>query len=213
MAMTEEQFLARVRAALADRGAPVDLPDDLEVARVISDGVDLVATFTDRATQAKMHVHRAPDDAAVVEKVLEIVRGLGARSALVPAEDWPGREAVTARLAAEGLTLHDPDDAESGFVADVGITGVAAAVAETGSIALVSGGPRRRLASLAVPHHIAVVRREQLVPDLLDWASRQPADMPAKQLLVTGPSKTADIELTLVMGVHGPKTEDIIIVG
>lgn len=212
MAVTQEQFLARVRAALADRGEPVDLPDDLEVARVISDGGDLVATFVDRATQAKMHVHRVPDEAALIEQLMEVVRGLGARSALVPAEDWPGREAVTARLAAEGLTLHDPDDAESGFVADVGITGVAAAVAETGSLVLVSGGPRRRLASLAVPHHIAILRAEQIVPDLLDWASRQP-DMPAKELLITGPSKTADIELTLVMGVHGPKTEDIIVLG
>ena len=87
------------------------------------------------------------------------------------------------------------------------------AVAETGGFVVSSGGPRRRLASLAVPIHIGIIRTEQLVPDLLDWAVKLPKDPPANQVLVSGPSKTADIELTLVVGVHGPKEEHVLILG
>ena len=64
-----------------------------------------------------------------------------------------------------------------------------------------------------MPNHIAIVRTDQIVPDLLDWSAAAPADMPANRVLVSGPSKTADIEMIIVSGVHGPKTEHIILIG
>lgn len=210
---TQDAFLARVRQALIDRGEPVELPDDLAVARVIQPDSDLVATFIKRAEEAKIHTYRVSDESALAEKVVEIVQAAGAGSAIVPAEDIPARDQIVACLQEKSVALLDADSLDEAFIADVGITAVAAAIAETASMCMTSGGKRRCLASLTVPCHIGIVRREQIVPDLLDWAEQHTSEMPAKEVLVSAPSKTADIELELVMGVHGPKHEHVVILG
>ncbi|HPP21354.1 MAG TPA: lactate utilization protein [Phycisphaerae bacterium] len=210
---SQEEFLKRVRTALSDRGAPVDLPEEHEIARIIDSGRDIVSEFAQRAEQAKMTTCRVQDEDALLDKIAEIARQLGATSAVVPDDGLPARDRIVARLEQENLRVLDADDREAAFSADLGITGVTSAIAETASLCLTSGGGRRRLASLAVPVHIAVVRAEQIVPDLLDWAAQQTAEPPANQTLVSAPSKTADIELALVMGVHGPKQEYVIILG
>ncbi len=210
---SQESFLARVRTALTDRGEPVELPDDLEIARVIGRDEDRVKMFMTRVEQAKMHVFRVPDESAMIETVCQIVRSLDAKTAIVPDEPLPARDRLITQLADAGISLRDPDDRDAAFDADVGITAVSAAIAETGSMCVTSGGGRRRLASLAVPYHIGIVRAEQIVPDLLDWAAQLPAALPASEVLVSGPSKTADIELILVTGVHGPKAEYVIVIG
>ena len=68
------------------------------------------------------------------------------------------------------------------------------------------------MASLAVPNYISIVRADQIVPDLLDWTASLPADLPANQVLISAPSKTADIEMIIITGVHGPGEVHVIIV-
>ena len=68
--VSQEAFFARIRSALTDRGEPVDLPDDLEVARVVGADENLVDTFTRRATEAGMKVERVADASAVADKVV-----------------------------------------------------------------------------------------------------------------------------------------------
>jgi len=210
---SQDDFLKRVRTALSDRGKPVPLPDDHEIARVVRPDRDIVAEFALRAEQAKMIPHRVPDEATLLDKIMEIIRQVAGTSAMVPDDGLPARNRILERLKQENISCLNPDDHDAAFTADVGITGVESAIAETASMCLASGSGRRRLASLAVPTHIGVVRAEQIVPDLLDWATQLPADLPASQTLVSAPSKTADIELTLVMGVHGPRQEHVIILG
>ncbi len=211
--ISEQEFFAAVRGALSRRGPAVDLPDDLEVARVVDPKVDLPALLAANAEQMLLKVYRVADEQALVAKVLELLAAAGAKKVMVPAEDLPGREAILAALKDKGIALGDPDSADAHFAADVGITGVEIAIAETPSLCLRSGGKHRRLASLAPPVHIAVLRAEQIVPDLLDWGTARQGDMPAAETLVSSPSKTGDIELVMVLGVHGPKEEHIIIVG
>ncbi len=89
--------------------------------------------------------------------------------------------------------------------ADVGLSGAVAALAETGSVILESGPGQSRMATLLPPVHIAVVSRTALTTDLFTWIAQREGEMPASITIVTGPSKTADIEQTLAVGVHGPK--------
>ena len=97
----------------------------------------------------------------------------------------------------------------------VGLTGAAGALADTGSLALVSGPGRGRIASLLPPVHIAIVRAGQLYPSLPHFLAAQPAitDHGSNLVLITGPSRTADIEMTLTRGVHGPGEVIVIIIG
>lgn len=211
---TQEAFLARIRASLADRGQPVELPPDNEVARVTAAGADLATVFMDRARQVGMRPERVADEPAAADKVAGIVAAAGGNSVIMPEDSIPARSLIAERLEGKGIRLLDVNDRDAAFDADFGITGVTWAVAETGSLCVDSGGARRRLASLAVPNHIAVLTRDQILPDLLDLAARMsPADMPANRVLISAPSKTADIEMILVEGVHGPKVVHIVVIG
>jgi L-lactate dehydrogenase complex protein LldG len=100
------------------------------------------------------------------------------------------------------------------FEVDAAITSAEGAVAETGALILKPSVDEPRLMSLVPPVHIAVVFAEDIVFSLADAMreGRWPAAMPTNMLLVSGPSKTADIELVLAFGVHGPKELIVLVV-
>jgi L-lactate dehydrogenase complex protein LldG len=101
--------------------------------------------------------------------------------------------------------------------ARVGLTGVDAALAATGSLVLSSGDGRARAASLLPPIHIAVVTADQILPDLESWlasskaAGSAPIRRPSNIVVITGPSRTADIAMQLVMGMHGPREVHVVL--
>jgi L-lactate dehydrogenase complex protein LldG len=94
-----------------------------------------------------------------------------------------------------------------------GVTGVEAAFAATGSMLVASGSGTNRAASLLPLRHIALIPFSRLYPTIEDWmAERREADQldtfvrrHANLTMITGPSKSADIEMNLTLGVHGPK--------
>lgn len=90
--------------------------------------------------------------------------------------------------------------------ADVGVTACHGAIAETGSLALISGPGCSRTVSLLPPWHIGVVRHDDLFATMGHFfqARRDAMASAANCTFVTGPSRTADIELSLTIGVHGP---------
>lgn len=99
------------------------------------------------------------------------------------------------------------------FRFDVGISRVQAAIAETGTLLLDSSRERHRLVSLVPPVHIAILRETQIVGTLGEALAllRQSDQLTPIATLVTGPSRTADIELTLAIGVHGPQELYVIV--
>jgi L-lactate dehydrogenase complex protein LldG len=96
--------------------------------------------------------------------------------------------------------------------AAVTVEEVFGAIAETGTIVCSSEGGRAVQAGLLPAHHVAIVRRERIFATLDDLFAAVAGAPPTNLTLVTGPSRTADIELTLAIGVHGPEKLDIIVV-
>jgi L-lactate dehydrogenase complex protein LldG len=88
---------------------------------------------------------------------------------------------------------------------DCGVTDVYCAVAETGSLVVRPSASQGRGLSLAPRVHVAVVEKGQIVADLVDlFAKLATEETTGSVSLITGPSKTSDIEMNLVVGVHGP---------
>jgi L-lactate dehydrogenase complex protein LldG len=94
------------------------------------------------------------------------------------------------------------------------VTGCDGAIAETGSLVLLSGEGKPRAASLLPPVHLAVVQRKDLRFGMGEFFTERAAEMAGAACctFITGPSRTADIELTLTLGVHGPG-EVIVVMG
>jgi L-lactate dehydrogenase complex protein LldG len=97
--------------------------------------------------------------------------------------------------------------------AEVGITGCDGAIAETASLVMLSSAGRSRAVSLLPPFHVAIVRREQLYLTMAEVFERCQTDFKASAscTFISGPSRTADIELTLTLGIHGPGRVAVII--
>ncbi len=97
---------------------------------------------------------------------------------------------------------------------DVGITACDALVAQTGTVLLTSASAGGRALSVLPPHHVVLARRAQLLPDLPSAFARiqekYGTDYPSMISLITGPSRTGDIERILVLGAHGPKRLTVI---
>ena len=103
---------------------------------------------------------------------------------------------------------------ESVFNMDAGITSAVGAIAETGALILWPSEKEPRLMSIVPTIHIAVLNADTIHNTLLDAMQKNnwPERMPTNVVLVSGPSKTADIEMTLAFGVHGPKELIVLIV-
>lgn len=128
---------------------------------------------------------------------------------------------VAGKLSAAGIDVLTPDDVfwkERLAEAGVGVTGAVAALAASGSVGVACGPGAPRATSLVPPAHICVVFRGTMVQDLgealLRWASNAAADadLPSNLVWVSGPSRSADLELVLTVGVHGPGSVDVIVV-
>jgi L-lactate dehydrogenase complex protein LldG len=167
--------------------------------------------------------HRVPTAADVPAELERICRAITARRVVA----WPAQElgvAVAPTLDAAGIAVASMpggavSDAERGRLkavvaaADLGVTGADLAVAETGTLVLISAAGRPRSTSLLPPCHVAIFDPTALVESLEQvglaleaWhEGPAPPERGAVINFITGPSRTADIELTLTRGVHGPK--------
>lgn len=201
---SRDAILARLRGT-----QPPIYPPTLEKRRHVVPLTDtspatLKTRFIDAAEKlaCKVTQHSTPSTAS--EHILSIIGAEKTVTAwdfsLIPLPGLP--EA----LQEAGIMVEKPDNP----AVRVGITGVDAALAATGSLVLGSGTGKPRTVSL-LPHvHIAVVTTAQLIPDLETWmAAQRDAGLDqfrqkSSVVLVSGASRTADIAMELVMGAHGP---------
>jgi len=198
---SRDRILARIRAAVATPSpAPAPPPPGALFAPIPE--TDLLARFEREFAALRGTLHRA----AGWEEARRLVAGAArGRVAL-----GPGDEVAS---ATRGLALDAVGDVAD---ADLGITGCDALVAATGSIVLTARSGGGRALSVLPPAHLVIARREQLVPHLADAFSvlraRHAPAWPTLMTVITGPSRTADIEKVLVLGAHGPRELFLILV-
>ncbi|AMY11473.1 Lactate utilization protein C [Luteitalea pratensis] len=231
--MTSDLFPPALRDKLKPSGPTVPHPGSFPFAPM-PDGADAaIAQFTDACETVGGRVSRVANAAEAADIVLAY---LEAAEWMRPGQPGPapfvawdadhlplpdvlsvvearGAKRLDASVHAEQATRDD--DCRRLDAAIVGITGADAALADTGSVGLVHGSGRARLVSLLPPVHVALVPVERLHATLGALLAAEPDLLraAANVVFVTGPSRTADIEMTLTRGVHGPRIVHVVFVG
>lgn len=219
--MQRDEFLARVRQATAAGRAYQVALNPLATAEqsYVGGGPDPVATFLMEWRAVGGFGDRVSQPEAVLDYLGRVLDQHAVRSVLMWHHPLLESLGISAWLAARGIQVHEWDKLEKmptderqhlSFTSDLGITCVDWAVAETGSLAVCSRpGGQGRSVSLLPPLHVAVFASTQILPDLFDLFQEldiesQHGGLPSNVTLITGPSKTGDIQLKLTTGVHGP---------
>ena len=175
------------------------------------DEVDLTPHFIDAFELLDGIVHRRPP----LEVITGIMTERGTREFLAWDQDHLPADGLLTALAEVGYRRTStslPADPEGrvphqmGYMeAVVGISAAVAAFAESGSVVVTSGRGRSRLASVIPAVHVVLLPTDRIFRSLSHWAAQ--AESPgrwANLMVISGPSRTGDIELTLTRGVHGP---------
>lgn len=157
-----------------------------------------------------------PTAAAAAGEIATIAREHGAESVLYEPCAIVEDSAMAGLLADAGVTLDPVVDSKAAIDGyTVGLTGAELAVAETGTL-LLGGRPGGwGLASILPWAHVVLLRPEDVLPDLRSAFAAFRDRFAAgdrEWAWVTGPSRTTDIAKTLVMGIHGPNSLEVIVV-
>lgn len=200
-----------------------DLPGEREKmaagGRAGGEGIEaIIAKFAQEANGAKAKVCRARSGDDALGYIAGVAKEKGAKMVARWSEDLPLAEMIDSSLT--GLDIITPESINWQYriaEADIGLTGSDHALAETGSIVLIAGPGKPSSASLIPPIHIALVRQNSILTDLGELfaaiQNRAGGDLLIDQHIniITGPSRTGDIEQTLTLGAHGPKEVHLII--
>jgi L-lactate dehydrogenase complex protein LldG len=202
--------LERVSAALGRTGPllepPVPPKIDEPLARLVHTDIGLPELFAKRAAEMKMAVAAIYAE-ELMGKLIQFLRDNGCRKIALPVSKLLEGLDVGNQLSAAGFEVKrwDAMTLDELYDYDCGVTDVTYAVAETGSLVIRGSAGHGRALSLVPPIHVAVLEPKNFVPDLIDLFERLTKDGdPTSVTLITGPSKTSDIEMNLVVGVHGP---------
>jgi L-lactate dehydrogenase complex protein LldG len=124
-------------------------------------------------------------------------------------------DAFATAAAASGAHVHrdaDPEEIVAGRGADeVGVSRAIYGLADTGSIVLAAGPDEPRARSLLPPVHVTLLDTDRILPGLPELFRELGSELPSALAIVTGPSRTADIEQKLVIGAHGPGEVHIVL--
>lgn len=234
--MKKSEFLERVReAARKGRAHEVHVPPIGAEVGYVGGGPDLVARLAAEVEAVGGKARVVDDWKQAAVAIAELLDHHRPRSVLCWEHEALDGAGVAGLLAERGIRclslgqsirgdatnvalsqLAPEDQRREMLAAEMGISSVAYAVAETGTMALDARPGRERSASLLPPVYITIVHAGQIVPDLFDLFAKLEADglsnLSSCYSLITGPSKTGDIELRLTTGVHGPGTWHVVVV-
>ncbi len=214
----------RLRAGVMPPAGRLEHPGAAPIPAPALSREELIAHFTTEAEALTVVIHRASDDSAATATATALVADRGATRVLAWDDKWLNCSGLADALRSSGIAMEpcwlpresaerrqrltELDDVR------VGLTGALAGLTDTGSLVLVSGSGRGRIASLLPPLHIAMLRVSQLHPTYAAFLAAHPRieDAGSNLVLITGPSRTADIEMTLTRGVHGPGEVHVVLI-
>lgn len=208
-------------------------PRDLSLVRLVGREADCVAVFIERATAGGLRVHLIKPN-ELLKAVADVLNTCGVQRAAMSVPGLLG-QSLRDSLASRGVALVATGvggTLDALYDADAGVTDCDAGLAESGTIVVRGDADRSRGTFIVPPVHVAILRASQILPDMLDyWASLDTPDksanvsiglvqsvpngsrkLPTSIVMVSGPSKTADIEGILITGVHGPREVHVVLV-
>ena len=215
-----DNILGRIREALKTKAPQPGTPDETDplpeppasgarqwlppVGRNFKDWVEL---FSINAMDLKTGFHLMTSSDEMRQALLHLRDSEGWKSAACHSGLLP--DAICPALGIQMVHTDKHYDVHMLEACDVGITECDALIAQTGSVMLSSRRAGGRALSILPPHHVVLARRDQLVPDLpaaFQLLKTEYGDnIPSMISFITGPSRTGDIERTIVLGAHGPK--------
>ena len=228
---SRELILGRIRSGLHNKtghgentaGSPeaysVEMRlSDVQKRYIITSNDSLIAILVKELTNVNAEVSRAESE----DQVIEYLRGVISKKDIKSFASWDTEFLntlnITNHLEREGLTHIKSSDKNEVAGAGIGITGADYAIADTGTLVLLSDGNKPRGTSLLPPVHAAIVNESNIVGNISHLFSILKRKLDSGETVttcmtfITGPSRTADIELNLTLGVHGPKELHVIIV-
>lgn len=185
---------------------------------------ELIEQFESETTRIGARFQRAPSLEAALQYIADVSSVLEATRIV----SWDAQViddiGLPAKLEEKGVEFLTetigPEFIRKTATADIGVSGVDYGLADTGSLVLLARKGQARSVSLLPPVHIAIVRPQQILSGLSDLlpllradANAEGRDLSSAITFITGPSRTADIELTLVVGVHGPQQLHVLLLG
>jgi L-lactate dehydrogenase complex protein LldG len=210
--VSREHVLNKVRTALGrSAGQFVEDPPPVRLTAVETDVTERIEAFSRRiqALAGKIYLAASAEEArGYVDSVIAGRTAVASNAPLL-------RECGLTDLAGVESGFYDRELLRTNCAnAACGITSADYALAETGSLVMLSSAQEARMISLLPPVHIALVARDRLLSGLDELLTilPRPAEQTSSMVLITGPSRTADIEQILVRGVHGPGEIHVIVI-
>lgn len=206
--MSKESILHRVRTGIG-RSAGQPIPDPPPV-RLRIPTVDLesrIASFLERIEALAGTAFQTHDPRSAAASVIE------GKTAIASNSPFLVECGITSLAGVRSGVTNTEELRTLCATADIGVTSADYALADTGSLVMLASPSEARLISLLPPAHLAVVPRDRILTGLDELFSilPYPAEQTSSMVLITGPSRTADIEQILVRGVHGPGQITVIV--
>lgn len=227
MSSSRDRILSKLRSAQRPFHDAPPRPQTYHPVTHIDDTTPegLLRRFTEELTRLSGEVFVVDGDDEARTKVMALLKAHNTTHLLAWHFNRIPVKKLRDAIEAEGIRISQPDirdefraeTLEDIRHAQVGLTGADAALATTGSLVVTTEPGKGRIPTVLPPVHIAVIRLEQMLPRFEDWlAQERAAGMAsvynsANICFITGPSRTGDIEMQLILGVHGPGQVQVVV--